>query len=188
MKKNRIAMSLLAGAAILLSACAREENFENEDVSFETDEVVFRIGEVKTRSEAENQLIINELGSVTTDDGSTFVLQETVTSLDDVSNAPETRGTPAFTENVKAVYGTFYTAALKAKTEGEYEGLLSEFLSKVVANYSTDDLSLNLLLLEDSDTDKMSEEYVKYLLDDITSSKQIIRKSQYCYYSRRWRT
>ena len=121
MKKNRIAMSLLAGAAILLSACAREENFENEDVSFETDEVVFRFGEVKTRSEAENQPIINELGSVTTDDGSTFVLKETVTSLDDVSNAPETRGTPAFTENVKAVYGTFYTAALKAKTEGEYE-------------------------------------------------------------------
>jgi len=114
-------MSLLAGAAILLSACAREENFENEDVSFETDEVVFRIGEVKTRSEAENQPIINELGSVTTDDGSTFVLKETVTSLDDVSNAPETRGTPAFTENVKTVYGTFYTAALKAKTEGEYE-------------------------------------------------------------------
>ena len=121
MKKNRIAMSLLAGAAILLSACAREENFENGDVSFETDEVVFRIGEVKTRSEAENQPIINELGSVTTDDGSTFVLKETVTSLDDVSNAPETRGTPAFTENVKTVYGTFYTAALKAKTEGEYE-------------------------------------------------------------------
>ena len=121
MKKNRIAMSLLAGAAILLSACAREENFEKEDVSFETDEDVFRIGEVKTRSEAENQPIINELGSVTTDDGSTFVLKETVTSLDDVSNAPETRGTPVFTENVKTVYGTFYTAALKAKTEGEYE-------------------------------------------------------------------
>lgn len=118
MKKNRIAMSLLAGAAILLSACAREENFENEDVSFETDEVVFRIGEVKTRSEAENQPIINELGSVTTDDGSTFVLKETVTSLDDVSNAPETRGTPVFTENVKAVHKTFYTAALNAETGG----------------------------------------------------------------------
>jgi len=118
MKKNRIAMSLLAGAAILLSACAREENFENEDVSFETDEVVFRIGEVKTRSEAENQPIVNELGSVTTDDGSTFVLKETVTSLDDVSNAPETRGTPVFTENVKDVHKTFYTAALNAETGG----------------------------------------------------------------------
>jgi len=121
MKTNRIAMSLLAGVALLLSACMREENFENGDVSFETDEVVFKIGEVKTRSAAENQPITHELGSVTTDDGSTFVLQETVTSLDDVSNKPETRGTPAFTENVKAIYGTFYTAALKAKTEGEYE-------------------------------------------------------------------
>ena len=120
MKTNRIAMSLLAGVALLLSACMREENFENGDVSFETDEVVFKIGEVKTRSAAENQPITHELGSVTTDDGSTFVLQETGTSLDDVSNAPETKGTPAFTENVKAVHKTFYTAALKAKT-GDYE-------------------------------------------------------------------
>ena len=116
MKTNRIAMSLLAGAALLLSACMREENFENGDISFETDEVAFKIGEVKTRSAAENQPIVRELGSVTTDDGSTFVLQESVTSLDDVSNAPETRGTPAFTQNVKDVHGTFFTAALNANT------------------------------------------------------------------------
>ncbi len=109
-------MSLLAGAALLLSACAEEENFENGDISFETDEVVFRIGEVKTRSQAESQPIVNELGSVTTDDGSTFVLQESVTSLDDISNAPETRGTPVFTENVKAVHKTFYTVAMNANT------------------------------------------------------------------------
>ena len=109
-------MSLLAGAALLLSACAEEENFENGDISFETDEVVFRIGEVKTRSEANSQPIVNELGSVTTDDGSTFVLQESVTSLDDISNAPETRGTPVFTENVKAVHKTFYTVAMNANT------------------------------------------------------------------------
>ena len=116
MKTNRIAMILLAGAALLLSACMREENFENGDISFETDEVVFRIGQVATRSEVESEPVINDLGSVTTDDGSSFVLRETVTSLDDASNAPETRGTPAFTENVKAVHKTFYTVAMNANT------------------------------------------------------------------------
>lgn len=68
------------------------------------------------------------------------------------------------------------------KTNGEYETMLARFLSEVIANYSTDDLSLNLLLLEDISTDSLSDDYLKYLFDDITSSRQIIRKSQYCYY------
>lgn len=114
MKTNRIAMSLLAGSALLLSACMREENFENEDISFEKDEVIFRVGEVKTRSEAESQAIINKIGSFTMENGETFILEDRITSLDDISDAPETRGTPAFTENIKALYETLYTVALKA--------------------------------------------------------------------------
>ena len=43
-------------------------------------------------------------------------------------------------------------------------------------------MSLNILLLEDSDTSKISADYANYLLSGIKGSKQIIQKSQYCYY------
>lgn len=68
------------------------------------------------------------------------------------------------------------------KTSEEYHTLLSEFLSKVISNYSTDDMSLNILCLEDNDTDNIEEYYSNYILDEIISSKQIIQKSQYCYF------
>lgn len=68
------------------------------------------------------------------------------------------------------------------KTSEEYHNILSEFLTKVISNYSTDDLSLNILCLEDNDTTNIEEYYANYILDDITSSKQIIKKSQYCYF------
>lgn len=67
-------------------------------------------------------------------------------------------------------------------TSEEYHDILSEYLTKVISNYSTDDLSLNILSLEDNDTSKLNDKYIEYILDDISSSNQIIRKSQYCYY------
>ena len=67
------------------------------------------------------------------------------------------------------------------KTSEEYHVILSDFLSKVISNYSTDDLSLNLLSLEDNDTSVIDENYTSYILNKIVSSKQIIQKSQYCY-------
>ena len=68
------------------------------------------------------------------------------------------------------------------KTSEEYSNIISEFLSKVISNYSTDDLSLNILCLEDNDCSSIDENYANYILDDIISSKQIIQKSQYCYF------
>lgn len=68
------------------------------------------------------------------------------------------------------------------KTSEEYHDILSDFLSKVISNYSTDDLSLNILCLEDNDISNMEDKYANYILDDITSIKQIIQKSQYCYF------
>jgi hypothetical protein len=43
-------------------------------------------------------------------------------------------------------------------------------------------MSLNILRLEDADTVKITNNYAEYLLSGVESSKQIIRKSQYCYY------
>ena len=59
---------------------------------------------------------------------------------------------------------------------------MSKFLREIISNYSTDDLSLNILLLEDSDTRKISVDYANYLLSGVKSSEQIVQKSQYCYY------
>lgn len=64
----------------------------------------------------------------------------------------------------------------------DYAQVISKFLREIISNYSTDDLSLNILRLEDTDTGKITNDYAEYLLSGIKSSKQIIRKSQYCYY------
>lgn len=114
MKTRNIALIFLASAALMLSACANEPEIENgEDITFDKDESMFKIGSVQTRAADEFESTTHEVASVTTDNGDTFVLQETVTSLDDVETAPETRGTPAFTQNVKLLYKSFYTYAMK---------------------------------------------------------------------------
>lgn len=79
-----------------------------------------------------------------------------------------------------SVYELF--SKFNQKTSEEYNHILAEFLTKVISNYSTDDLSFNILFLEDLDTDNVNEAYGNYILKDIKSSKQIIKKSQYCYY------
>jgi len=118
MKTRNIALIFLASAALMLSACANEPEIENgEDITFDKDESMFKIGSVQTRGADEFESTTHEVASVTTDNGDTFVLQETVTSLDDVyTSSPETRGTPVFTQNVYQVYGQygqFYTYAMK---------------------------------------------------------------------------
>ena len=114
MKTRNIALIILASAALMLSACANEPEIENgEGITFDKDESMFKIGSVQTRSAEEIESTTHDVASVTLDNGETFTLKETVTSLDDVETAPETRGTPAFTQNVKQVYGSFYTYAMK---------------------------------------------------------------------------
>ena len=121
MRTNHIAMALLASAALMLPSCLRENDFEKNDISFASDEVAFRIGSVQTRSAFENQSETLEIGSFTTDKGETFILEDVVTSMDDYSTVPETRGTPAFTENVKDLYGTFFTVALKQDGKSAFQ-------------------------------------------------------------------
>lgn len=114
MKTRNIALIILASAALMLSACANEPEIENGgDITFDKDESMFKIGSVQTRSAEEIESTTHDVASVTMDNGETFTLKETVTSLDDVDTAPETRGTPAFTENVKKVHKSFYTYAMK---------------------------------------------------------------------------
>lgn len=118
MKTNRIAIALLASAALMLSSCDnREKDFE--EITIGEGEVAFRIGEVKTRSAAVNQSATIQLGTVRSEDSS-FILEDEITSLDFVSNDLATRGTPAFTENVKTLYKTFYTVAMTDDGEASF--------------------------------------------------------------------
>lgn len=80
-------------------------------------------------------------------------------------------------DNVYKLFSNFQN-----RQHSEYTQVISKFLKEIISNYSTDDMSLNILTLEDADTEKITADYTKYLLNGIISSKQIIRKSQYCYY------
>ena len=116
MKTRNIVMTLLAGAAMVVTSCNIERENDFENYSFAEDEVAFKIGKIQTRSAVEAQPIIKDVAVIKAGrGGERLSLEETVTSLDyDYAETPETRGTPAFTENVTKVYPSLYAVAMKS--------------------------------------------------------------------------
>ena len=115
MKKIYIVMAVLATAA--LASCQQEKSFNDEKLS--DNSVVFTISGGATRSsEATPEVRQGVVIPLETEDGSKFVLEETVVNLNEIG--PETKGTPAYTENLGTLYkndlsvyaaeGTFGTA------------------------------------------------------------------------------
>lgn len=115
MKKIYIVMAVLATAA--LASCQQEKSFNDEKLS--DNSVVFTISGGATRSsEAIPEVRQGVIIPLETEDGSQFVLEETVVNLNEIG--PETKGTPAYTENLGTLYkndlsvyaaeGTFGTA------------------------------------------------------------------------------
>lgn len=99
MKKIYIVMAVIATAALV--SCEREKSFDDENLG--ENSVVFAIRSGSTRSaqvvsEAQQGIVI----PLVAENGSQFVLEETVTSLDQFS--PATKGTPAYTENLGTLY------------------------------------------------------------------------------------
>ena len=96
---------LFAMAAIVtaVSSCNQERFEENNDAG--TDVVSFVLKNVETRSAGSATLADFSYRLGTADDGTIFDLEETVTDL--YALEPETKGTPAYTENFAAVYGSF---------------------------------------------------------------------------------
>ncbi len=104
-------------AALALASCRQEEELEFAPVGeVGQEEVAFKIGSVATRSAAKADAQVNTLTTVKVGE-STLTLDETVTSLDYVYDTPGTRGTPAFTENVATLYGTFNAVANPNSTD-----------------------------------------------------------------------
>lgn len=126
MKKIYIAMAVIATAA--LASCQQEKSF-NDSTPVGENGVVFAIqGGSATRSNVAQEPRQGIVIPLVTEDGHQFVLEETVTSLDEFF--PETKGTPAYTENLGTLYannlsvyaaeGSFGTATYQNMENSQY--------------------------------------------------------------------
>ena len=66
-------------------------------------------------------------------------------------------------------------------SEAQYRENLERFLTRTVARHSYDDLSLNLLYLENADNTAITPEYKNELFADIEGAGQVKRVSAYAY-------
>lgn len=110
---------LVAAAMLSLAAC--NENFKEngkDSPVIEPNTIAFKLEKsgVETRSAGASNVISSQtfpIGELV--EGVNFFLEETVTSLDDMySAAPETKGTPVYTENFANMFSSFYGLAYSA--------------------------------------------------------------------------
>lgn len=111
MKKSHIVLAVLALAALV--SC--QQGSEIDYVPLEKGEVGFYLNGTRL-TKSDNQVVpvrgeTFELGS--NENGVSFLLEETITDIN--LNAPETKGTPAYTENVLALYEGAFGATLEGK-------------------------------------------------------------------------
>lgn len=109
MKKIYIAFAFIAVSALTVS-CNRQEGFGGDELSKTS--ISFVLGGQQTKSvDAPEQELRTNIIPLGEHDGQRFWLEETVVSLNDYQGAPETKGTPAYTENVADLYGAFTAVA-----------------------------------------------------------------------------
>ena len=137
MKKIYIVLTVLALAAF--TSCQENEINYNP---LEKGEIGFYLqGSRVTKSAGESFAPIKgeviELGA--DESGQTFFLEETITNLFDTD--PETKGTPAYSENVRTLYGDKFNAAVYNKSgvfEANGEFSYDSDQGKYVRKYSAD--------------------------------------------------
>ncbi len=107
MKTRNIALVLFAGVALLVTSCINEKDYFLTGLG--KDDIAFKIGSVQTKAGFEEASISTEsIASFKFGNKDAFTLEESVVSMD---NLPITKGTPAFTENVVSLYGSFNAVA-----------------------------------------------------------------------------
>lgn len=108
MKTRNFALILLAGLTLLVTSCVNEREIAVGQIG--KDEIAFRLAKVQTKAATEDFFIAapEKIASFRASTGETYAIEETVTSLDE---APVTKGTPAYTENVIDLYGSFSAIA-----------------------------------------------------------------------------
>lgn len=107
MKTRNIALVLFAGVALLVTSCINEK--EGIIASIGENDIAFKIAGIQTKATPEDSFVSTEtIASFKFGKGDNFSLEEEVMSLDGM---PATKGTPAFTENVASLYGSFNAVA-----------------------------------------------------------------------------
>ena len=119
MKRVYFALAVLIMAA--LTGCQVNE-FRNDTYTPEKGEIVFRLANSKATKSLDASVTVKGVTIPLGDDGSghKLFLEETITRLDDISYGPQTKGTPAYTENFADLYGDFKAAAFKT-TSSSFE-------------------------------------------------------------------
>lgn len=118
MRKINITMAVLAVAAVTVS-CQKEKDL-NVAPTLVDGEIGFYLGGAQTRtsmSQAARSTGLFDMGA--DEDGNHFYLEE-ITSLM-VNDAPVTRGTPAYTENVAELYQQFAATVYRAGETSAFE-------------------------------------------------------------------
>ena len=111
MRKQMI-LAAFAALGALICSCEREKDVTIAE-PVNTDEINLVLGGIATRSASETPIMrVNyELGEVS--EGVKLTLEEVVTEMGDlVDDTPETRGTPAYTENVTDVHGNKFNGEI----------------------------------------------------------------------------
>lgn len=118
MKKTYIALAVLAMAA--LAGCQMGEEFRDDTYTPEKGEIVFTLANNArtTKSSDSRASVQGAVIPIESNDGVTLFLEETITELNDIAFEPQTKGTPAYTENFSALYGNFKAAAFKTSGNG----------------------------------------------------------------------
>ena len=125
MRKELYLAALAAVGALMVCSC--EEGKEVENPSVDRNAVSFVLEGVDTRSESAPFVETFDYNFGTVEGGYNITLTETVMDLDEIGRqAPETKGTPVYTENLQTVFGksfngVLYGASGQVVGDGAYE-------------------------------------------------------------------
>lgn len=130
MKNSYISLAVLSMAAFLVSCQNRE--FNEEMYVPEEGDVVFAMPKKAVATKASDATVKGVTIDLGTVEGNNLFLEETVTNLDEVVYAgPETKGTPAYTENLGVLYANNLGVHADAGSFGEntYENVESTMIN-----------------------------------------------------------
>lgn len=116
MKKQLMQMAALAVTmGALLCSCEREKDIEAAN-TLDSGIISLVMGQMTTRADLGPAIEVNTYPIGTNKDGYTLTLEETITDMGPLEDVPETRGTPAYTQNVTDVYGNSFNGVLYGST------------------------------------------------------------------------
>ena len=114
--KKYLILAAFAAIGALVCSCEQEKDINVPEA--QSDEVSLVLGGIETRSpEQSAPIVVNKYDLGTLEGGEHFMFEETVVELGALTdNAPETRGTPVYTENVTDVYGNSFNGEIHGES------------------------------------------------------------------------